>query len=98
MTIPDHLRAWQERMHLTTYTAPIKLGVGRRTYMAWLSGETAISRVAALACAAVEAGLPPIGEADQGAAGEIQALRAVSNCNSHPSRTSRSASAADTNL
>ena len=54
---PNELREWQTQMGLNTYTAPQALGVGRRTYMEWLSGETAISRVAALACAALAAGL-----------------------------------------
>lgn len=58
---PDALRAWQARMGLSTRTAPELLGVARRTYMDWLSGATAISRVVALACAALEAGLRPVG-------------------------------------
>lgn len=55
---PADLRAWQARMGLTTRSAPGALGVGRTAYQSWLSGATAPSRVVALACAALEAGLP----------------------------------------
>ena len=58
---PDDLRAWQTRMGLTTYSAPAALGVSRSTYNTWLSGERPVTLTIALACAALEAGLPPIG-------------------------------------
>ncbi|VFR81344.1 hypothetical protein RAN3_2561 [plant metagenome] len=58
----DELRAWADRQGLTFDTAAATLGVGRRTYARWASGEVDISRIVALACAAVEAGLPPLGK------------------------------------
>lgn len=59
---PDELRAWQERLGLTYDTAALVLGVSRRTYARWVAGEAGeIGRIVALACAAVEAGLPPAG-------------------------------------
>jgi transcriptional regulator with XRE-family HTH domain len=61
---PDELRAWQAHMGYTYDTAAQALGVSRGTYADWVRGESrttgkpiAISRVVALACAALAAGL-----------------------------------------
>lgn len=54
---PTELRDWQKQMGLTTYTAADALGVCRRTYSRWVTGEAPISRITALACAALKAGI-----------------------------------------
>ena len=64
----DELRAWQARMGYSYTSAAAALGVSKATYADWATGKSrttgqavAISRTVALACAALEAGLPPIG-------------------------------------
>lgn len=61
---PDDLRAWQAHMGYTYDTAAAALGVSRGTYADWLAGRSRttgkpimIKRTAALACAALAAGL-----------------------------------------
>ena len=61
---PTDLRAWQAHMGLTYDTAAQALGVSRGTYADWLAGTSRttgkpirIKRTAALACAALAAGL-----------------------------------------
>ena len=70
---PDDLRAWQARMGYTYDTAAAALGVSRGTYADWVAGRSRttgkpiqISRLVALACAALEAGwgLVLAGDAD----------------------------------
>ena len=63
---PSDLRAWQAHMGLTYDTAAQALGVSRSTYAEWLRGKSrttgkpvAPSRLCALACAALAAGLEP---------------------------------------
>ena len=63
MTLAD-LRAWQARMGLTYDTAAKALGVSRATYAEWVAGKSRTtgkpvtpSRLCALACAALAAGL-----------------------------------------
>ena len=63
---PADLRAWQAHMGLTYDTAAKALGVSRATYAEWLAGKSrttgkpvAPSRLCALACAALAAGLEP---------------------------------------
>ncbi len=58
---PADLRAWQSHMHMTYDTAAHALGVSRATYAAWVNGHTGISKITALACAALAAGLKPWG-------------------------------------
>jgi len=65
---PADLRTWQAHMGLTYDTAAQALGVSRSTYAEWLAGKSrttgkpvAPSRAVALACAAISAGLRPIG-------------------------------------
>ena len=64
--IPDDLRAWQAKMGYTYDTAAAALGVSRSTYAEWVAGKSRTtgkpvtpSRAAALACAALAAGLEP---------------------------------------
>lgn len=61
---PADLRAWQAHMGLTYDTAAKALGVSRATYAEWLAGKSRttgkpikISRLVALACAALAAGM-----------------------------------------
>lgn len=59
---PADLRLWQARMGYTADKAAQALGVGRRTYFDWLAGSVRIKRHIALACAALEAGVAPVGQ------------------------------------
>ena len=61
---PYDLRAWQAHMGLTYDTAAKALGVSRATYAEWLRGISRTtgkpvtpSRLCALACAALAAGI-----------------------------------------
>ena len=61
---PDDLRAWQAHMGYTYDTAAQALGVSRGTYADWLAGRSRttgkpikISRLVALVCAALAAGV-----------------------------------------
>lgn len=61
---PADLRTWQARMGYTYDTAAQALGVSRATYAEWLRGKSRttgkpikISRLVALACAALAAGV-----------------------------------------
>ncbi len=63
---PADLRAWQANMGYTYDTAAQALGVSRATYAEWVAGKSRttgkpikISRLVALACAALAAGLEP---------------------------------------
>ncbi len=65
------LRAWQERMGITGLAASDLLGVSYAAYKDWRRGISRTTgkpieagRAVALACAALEAGLRPIGDAD----------------------------------
>ena len=60
----DDFRAWHNAMGYTYDTGSAALGVSRGTYADWLSGRSRttgrpikISRIVALACAALAAGL-----------------------------------------
>lgn len=65
MTAGD-LRAWQARHGYTYNTAAEALGMGRTTFAEYLKREGALPRWLALACAAIDAGLRPIGHPDPG--------------------------------
>lgn len=61
---PTDLRAWQSGMGISAREAARRLGVSPATYQDWVTGTSRtsgrpvrISRVAALACAALAAGL-----------------------------------------
>ena len=63
---PADLRAWQAHMGYTYNTSAQALGVSRSTYAEWVAGKSRttgkpikISRLVALACAALAAGLEP---------------------------------------
>ena len=65
---PADLRAWQARMGISAREAARRLGVAAGTYQDWVTGKSrtsgkpvAPSRTVALACAALEAGLQPVG-------------------------------------
>ncbi len=62
----DDLRAWQAHMGYTYDTAAKALGVSRSSYADWVAGRSRttgktiqISRLVALACAALAAGIDP---------------------------------------
>ena len=64
------LRAWQARMKITGLEAAAMLGVSYAAYKDWRRGISRTTgkpieagRAVALACAALEAGLRPIGDA-----------------------------------
>lgn len=66
---PSDLRAWQERMGITGLEAAALLGVSYAAYKDWRRGISRTTgkpveagRAVALACAALAAGLRPIGE------------------------------------
>jgi len=63
---PDDLRAWQAHMGYTYDTAAKAFGVSRSSYADWIAGQSRttgkpiqISRLVALACAAIAAGIDP---------------------------------------
>ena len=67
---PADLRAWQARMGITGLAAAELLGVSYAAYKDWRRGISRTTgkpieagRAVALACAALEAGLRPIGDA-----------------------------------
>ena len=66
---PSDLRAWQARMKITGLAAAELLGVSYAAYKDWRRGISRTTgkpieagRAVALACAALAAGLRPIGE------------------------------------
>jgi hypothetical protein len=56
---PDDLRRWQAEMGYTYDTAARALGVGRRTYAAWIASTARIPAPVDLACAALIDHLEP---------------------------------------
>lgn len=69
---PDDLRAWQAHMGYTYDTAAAALGVSRAAYADWIAGRSRttgkairISRLVALACAALAAGIDPAQSTDE---------------------------------
>lgn len=57
---PASLAAWMARQKLNKVETASTLGIARSTLDRYLSGETAIPPVVAIACAAVAHGLPPV--------------------------------------
>jgi predicted transcriptional regulator len=55
---PAGFTAWRERMGLNITDAAHELGVSRNWIMKFDSGESVIKRHIALACAALEKGIP----------------------------------------
>ena len=67
---PSELRTWQQKMGITGLEAASLLGVSYAAYKDWRCGISRTTgkpieagRAVALACAALEAGLRPIGDA-----------------------------------
>lgn len=65
---PADLRAWQARMGISAREAARRLGVAAGTYQDWVTGTSrttkkpiALPPLLPLACAALEAGLQPVG-------------------------------------
>lgn len=65
---PADLRSWQARMGLSALQASKRLGVSYATYRDWMEGKSrnggrpiALPPLLPLACAALEAGLQPVG-------------------------------------
>ena len=61
---PSDLRAWQAHMGYTYETAAEALGISRSGFAKLLAGVHPIDKRTALACAALEAGLRPLGGAE----------------------------------
>ena len=66
---PEELRSWQARMGWSALQASKRLGVSYATYRDWAAGFSRNSGspikmppLLPLACAALEAGLQPVGE------------------------------------
>jgi len=66
---PEQFKAWRQKMNLTQIQAAQVLGLYRNTIVNYERGtrlengnEIKIPRTVALACAAIEAGLKPVGE------------------------------------
>lgn len=69
MVTSDELRSWQARMGLSALQASKRLGVSYATYRQWIAGFSrnggrpiALPPLLPLACAALEAGLQPVGD------------------------------------
>ena len=60
----DEFKAWRKRVNKTQQEAADELGSTKRSVQGWEDGSQPIKRSIALACAAIEAGLKPIGEAE----------------------------------
>ena len=58
---PSDLRTWQSTMGYTYETAAESLGMSRSGYAKLIAGTSKIDRRTALACAAILAGVKPIG-------------------------------------
>lgn len=67
---PADLREWQARMGISALEASRRLGVAQQTYLDWTRGTSRttgksinLPPLLRWACAALEAGLAPVGEA-----------------------------------
>lgn len=58
----EEFKTWRNQLDLTQQEAADALGATKRAVQMWEAGDRPISRTVALACAAVKAGLKPIGE------------------------------------
>lgn len=57
----SEFRAWRKRLHLSQPQAAEMLGISPRSVWSYEKREAEIPRAVALACAAIEHGLPPCG-------------------------------------
>ena len=60
---PEDFKAWRERLDMTQQEAADAIGVTKRSVQMWEAGDRPIGRTVALACAAINAGLTPVGMA-----------------------------------
>jgi DNA-binding XRE family transcriptional regulator len=58
----EEIKLWRKRLGMTQQQAGDAIGVTKRSIQLFEAGDQPVSRTIALACAAVEAGLKPIGE------------------------------------
>ncbi len=61
---PAEFKNWRDALELTQQEAADALGATKRAVQMWEAGDRPISRTVALACAAVQAGLAPVGNAE----------------------------------
>ncbi|CAO3447879.1 hypothetical protein [Azospirillum argentinense] len=61
---PDDFKQWRASLKLTQQEAADAIGITKRSVQLYEAGTQPVSRTIALACAAISAGLKPIGEAE----------------------------------
>ncbi len=59
---PDEFKAWRKALSLTQQQAGEAIGITKRSVQLYEAGDQPVTRTVALACAALAAGLKPIGE------------------------------------
>lgn len=59
---PDEFKNWRKSVKLKQQDVADALGTTIRAVQMWEAGDRPISRTVALACAAISAGLKPIGD------------------------------------
>lgn len=64
-TTPDDVRAWRDRLGLTQQQAAVRIGSSRDRVMKFETEGAPVPLTTALAMAAVEAGLKPLGNRDE---------------------------------
>ncbi|OYD82513.1 helix-turn-helix transcriptional regulator [Azospirillum brasilense] len=60
----DEFKAWRKGLGLTQQEAGDAIGITKRSVQLYEAGTQPVSRTIALACAALSAGLKPLGEAE----------------------------------
>lgn len=59
----EDFKAWRKRVGKTQQQAADAIGITKRSVQLYEADDQPVPRTVALACAAIEAGLEPIGEA-----------------------------------
>lgn len=59
---PVDFKNWRKALAMTQQAAADELGVTKRTVQLYEAGDLVVTRTVALACAALSAGLRPVGE------------------------------------
>lgn len=59
---PADFKNWRKGLSMTQQAAADELGVTKRTVQLYEAGDLAVTRTVALACAALSAGLRPVGD------------------------------------